>query len=144
MPWRGLTNINNPFTNRSESGTTPPHYVETTKRQCWNIYRRGPVLPSPSDFMKLTSKHIILSFFLWTEEESIRTQVQEIPSGVQVEYPFLVLSLLPFSFDLVYHQTFHPWTLHRCYSVNHYKPLQNRLLRKPLQTVTNQLLREPL
>ena len=24
-----------------------------------------------------------------------------------------------------------------CYSVNRYKPLQNRLLRKPLQTVTN-------
>ena len=24
-----------------------------------------------------------------------------------------------------------------CYSVNCYKPLQNRLLRKPLQTVTN-------
>ena len=31
-----------------------------------------------------------------------------------------------------------------CYSINRYKPLQNRLLRKPLQTVTNQLLREPL
>ena len=26
-----------------------------------------------------------------------------------------------------------------CYSVNHYEPLQNRLLRKPLQTVTNHL-----
>ena len=25
----------------------------------------------------------------------------------------------------------------RCYSVNRYKPLQNQLLRKPLQTVTN-------
>ena len=25
----------------------------------------------------------------------------------------------------------------KCYSVNHYKPLQNRLLRKPLQTFTN-------
>ena len=31
-----------------------------------------------------------------------------------------------------------------CYSVNRYKPLQNQLLRKPLQTVTNHLLHKPL
>ena len=28
-----------------------------------------------------------------------------------------------------------------CYSVNHYKPLQNQLLRKPLQTVTKSVWR---